>query len=226
MNVFITGANRGLGRALVQYALNNHHHVFATYRNDPGDLKNDTDERLSLFQVDVTNDHDLENVVDELKRSDTEIDVLINNAGLLIGREASIDFVSKEDLMKSFEVNAVGPALCVKHLLPLLKSGEMKKIINISSDSARLMNPYAGDYPYGMAKVALNMLTKKLNAELNKDQLQCISVHPGWMHTDMGGEHAPEDPNTIAQSIFEKIILRNERLPSDVVDFNGEAMNL
>src|SRR5699024_7945389 len=143
---------------------------------------------LHILQFDVTDEEAIIDAKEKLAQKIDAIDVIINNAAILNGRDQSIEDLNFDDRLLAFTINTLGPARIIKHFLPLLRKGERKSIINVSSESGSLTNAYPGDYPYGLSKVALNMITEKLVRELKDDQINVMSVHPGWMHTDMGGK--------------------------------------
>lgn len=205
MNILITGANRGLGFAIADYALNKGDTVIATTRQLSPELKEKQIEypnSLHILQFDVTDEEAIIDAKEKLAQKIDAIDVIINNAAILNGRDQSIEDLNFDDCLLAFNINTLGPARIIKHFLPLLRKGERKSIINLSSESGSLTNAYPGDYPYGLSKVALNMITEKLVRELKDDQINVMSVHPGWMHTDMGGKQAPTDPNDTAKAIY------------------------
>lgn len=105
--------------------------------------------------------------------------MIINNAAILNGRGTSIEDLDIEAIKLAFDVNTLGPARVIKHFLPLLKKGENQSIINISSEGGSLTNAYSGDYPYGLSKAALNMLSEKLHVALKNEGIQVLSVHQG-----------------------------------------------
>lgn len=205
MNILITGANRGLGFAIADYALNKGDTVIATTRQLSPELREKQIEHpnsLHILQFDVTDEEAIIDAKEKLAQKIDAIDVIINNAAILNGRDQSIEDLNFDDCLLAFNINTLGPARIIKHFLPLLRKGERKSIINLSSESGSLTNAYPGDYPYGLSKVALNMITEKLVRELKDDQINVMSVHPGWMHTDMGGKQAPTDPNDTAKAIY------------------------
>ncbi|WP_369403589.1 SDR family NAD(P)-dependent oxidoreductase [Gracilibacillus boraciitolerans] len=115
----------------------------------------------------------------------------------------------------------------IKHFLPIFHKGPRASILNISSEAASFTNAYAGDYPYGMSKAALNMLSEKLKMYLKDDGVQVLSIHPGWMKTDMGGEKAPFDPDETARMIVD-LAERKTEVDSrySFVNRDGSAMNI
>ena len=102
---------------------------------------------------------------------------------------ADIDIGEFERLL---DVNLLGPVRVVRALLPNLRSGAERKVINITSNLGSIAgNTEGGFYGYRESKVALNMFTRSLAAELGPDGFICIVLHPGWVQTDMGGPDAP-----------------------------------
>ncbi len=85
-------------------------------------------------------------------------------------------------------------------LLPNLRRGEAKKIVNITSNLGSIADNTDGQfYGYRESKAALNMFTRSLAAELRGDGFTCIVMNPGWVQTDMGGPRAPlQAPESIA----------------------------
>lgn len=231
MKILITGANRGLGLQLVTVGLEKGHNVFAGVRDMHGskmqeltELKAQYANQLEIIHVDVTSE---QSVIEAVSSVDGSVDVLINNAAILNEREKTIEDLDLDACMLAFDINTLGPVRVIKHFLPLLKNGKNQSIINISSEAGSLTNAYRGDYPYGMSKSALNMLTEKLHVTLKDEDIQVLSVHPGWMRTDMGGEHATTDPADTAERIY-RLIHREVPIDSEFVfiDYEGKPMSI
>lgn len=234
MNILVTGANRGLGLSLTKVGLDNDHQIYAGVRNTEEEtiqqlkeLQKMFTEQLQIIQIDVTNEDSVRRAVNEIKRTTKSIDCIINNAGILNAREMTIEELDIGACMTAFDINALGPTRIIKHFLPLLRKGNNQSIINISSDAASLTNAYSDDYPYGLSKVALNMLTEKLHVYLKDDDIQVVSIHPGWMKTDMGGMNAQLNPIESAEGIFE-IIHRKKAIesPYAFADYRGKPMEI
>ncbi|KIL43053.1 SDR family oxidoreductase [Jeotgalibacillus campisalis] len=233
MNIFITGANRGLGYALVQKGLIEGHRIFAGVRTlDSTSGKElikqmETTDQLIVLQVDVTNEDSVVHAKEKILAHSGSLDVIINNAGTLLEVESEIEELDIEACRQSFDVNTLGPLRVIKHLLPLLKKGSQPSILNISSDAGSLTNANGGNYPYGMSKAALNMLGEKLDRSLKEEDIQVLSIHPGWLRTDMGGQKAALDPMEPTDGIF-RMLERKIHVSegSRFVDFKGNKMNV
>ncbi|MFO7342310.1 MAG: SDR family oxidoreductase [Bacillaceae bacterium] len=234
MKIFITGANRGLGLALAKTALERGHEVFAGARSlDPKklsqlkDLQNRFGAKLIPVEIDVSVESAVIRAFQQVKRHTERLDAVINNAGILMGRERSIADTDLDECMDTMNVNAFGPLRVIKHFLPLLKKGDNPTVINVSSDAGSISSAYGGDYAYGLSKAALNMLTAKAKKELKASGIRVFSVHPGWMRTDMGGPSAEIEPEIPAAGIC-KMIEFSDFPEQDLilVDYEGKPMDI
>ena len=170
-----------------------------------------------LLPMDVTDSASVEKAAELAKEKTEHIDLIINNAG--IHAESSFEVLERADLddcLMVYDVNAVGPLRVVKAFLPMLSQSESGLIVNISSESGSISN--AGrekEFDYCMSKAALNMGTKLLDNYLCKRGIKVISIHPGWMRTDMGGANAELDPYETAcklAELFEKVDRKNREV--------------
>jgi NAD(P)-dependent dehydrogenase (short-subunit alcohol dehydrogenase family) len=186
--VLITGANRGIGLELARQFAAEGWQVIGTARK-PGAATALREAGARIVPLDVTDAASVERMAREL--ADTPIDLLINNAGIqpLMWTLAEIDFDAFE---RALAVNTVGPARVTRALLPNLRAGQLKRIVNITTNLGSIAeNTEGGFYGYRESKAALNMFTKSLAAELGPDGFVCIVLHPGWVRTDLGGPQAP-----------------------------------
>ena len=231
MNILITGANRGLGFELASDALRRGHRVFAAARTpQPGDkldtLRQQYPDSLSVHAMDVVNEEQVAGVAAALSAQGVQLHGVINNAGILLGRENPLEQLNMDDVRRTLEINLYGPIIVVKHMLPLLPTdGSYGAILNISSEAGSLTNAYAGDYPYAISKTALNMFSEQLKRYVEKRNIRVLSVHPGWIKTDMGGDKAPGDPRSSAAGILD--LAEGAELAKSTfafVDFTGKPM--
>ncbi|MGI9272620.1 MAG: SDR family oxidoreductase [Woeseiaceae bacterium] len=196
--VLITGANRGIGLELArQYEADGWQVIGTARKPDAATELHALD--VQIVQLDVTEQESVDRMAASL--SDQPIDVLINNAGILpmVRSISAIDFDQFNYIMA---VNAVGPIRVTQALLPNLRAGHSKKIINTTSVLGSIGgNSSGGFYGYRESKAALNMFTRSLAAELGSEGFTCIVMHPGWVRTDMGGPNAPTLVHESAQGI-------------------------
>jgi len=131
-----------------------------------------------------------------------KLDILVNNAGILVeplvgGNNSST--VTTEVLKKTFQTNLFAVIELTQALLPLIKKSPAGRIVNLSSILASLtlhsmpnspIDP-AKAFAYNASKTALNAYTVHLAHELKETAIKVNSAHPGWVKTELGGEHAP-----------------------------------
>ncbi|MEJ2384222.1 MAG: SDR family oxidoreductase [Xanthomonadales bacterium] len=186
--VLITGANRGIGLELARQYAHAGWRVIGTARK-PEAAAELAGLGARVVQLDVTDAHSVDRMARNL--AGTPIDLLINNAGIqpLMWTLAEIDFDAFE---RALAVNTVGPVRVTRALLPQLRSGELRRIVNVTTNLSSIAeNTNGGFYGYRESKAALNMFTRSLAAELGKEGFICIVLHPGWVKTDLGGPQAP-----------------------------------
>jgi NAD(P)-dependent dehydrogenase (short-subunit alcohol dehydrogenase family) len=155
--------------------------------------------------ADITDEAGRRTVREELERRHGRLDILINNAGIMVDGsehgENSTLTVTPENLRETFEVNVFTPILLTRELLRLLKTAPSGRIVNLSSilgsltlhadPASRIYSSKA--FAYDASKTALNAFTVHLAQELAGSSVKVNSAHPGWVRTDMGGEGADLD---------------------------------
>ncbi|ACT03650.1 SDR family oxidoreductase [Paenibacillus sp. JDR-2] len=229
MNILITGSNRGLGYEIAAEALERGHHVLAGVRDTAAqgklaELVKQYGGQLELVELDVTDEAGVAALAGKLQQQGKAIGAIVNNAAILVERNTPIEELNIEEVAKTFDINLFGPMRVAKHFLPLVTE-KQGTIINISSEAGSISNAYPGDYPYGISKTALNMFTQQLLSAVKERGIQVLSVHPGWMKTDMGGENAPTDPRQSARGILDMI--EGQLVPQgkfNFVDYTGKEM--
>ena len=238
MNIMITGAGGGLGSSLTALALERGHVVYASGREE-GKVRNalkkclpvperwESADRLHICRMDVTNPEEVAAVAAQLEEGGIVLDGLIQCAGIMTGREETIETVDLSEVTACFQVNTAGSMRVVQAMLPLIKKGRNPCIINISSEAGTIINAFPTNYPYSISKAALNMFTERLREHLKEWDILVYAVHPGWMRTNMGGVDAPADPMDIACGILD-IVERKKKSYSKIafIDATGRHMPL
>ena len=198
----VTGATRGIGLEFARQLSERGDVVLATAR-DPKNAGELTSFRLSIGGLDVSDPISIEGLTEAL--AGRPIDVLINNAGVGSPTKSIADCTADE-LQRVFMINSVAPILVAKAVLPSLRLGKRKLIVNISSQLASITNNTGGSsYAYRASKAALNQLNKSLANELGPEGFTCVVVHPGWVRTDMGGPSAPILPPDCVKMLLKLI---------------------
>ncbi len=170
--VLVTGASRGIGRAIAIELHNRGHTVYGTSRNP-------SDEDWSMLKLDVTREGEPESAVNTVIDAEGRLDVLVNNAGnAVVGPLAEMDI---SDLRTQFDTNVFGAHRMVRAALPHLRDHD-SYIVNIGSFGGRLAIPY--QVPYSMSKAALAMYSDGLRMELAKTPVRVSLIEPGDTKTD------------------------------------------
>lgn len=219
--ILITGANRGIGLELVRQCLQNKDFVFATCREPKTatqltELQKTDSQHLVIIQLDVTDTDSIKLAAKEVAKQTKSLDLLFNNAGMQHSGE-HIGNISADMLLKVLHTNAVGPMLVAQSFVGMLKKGRSPKIVSISSQLGSIERKRSGGrYAYDGSKAALNMFTRTLAFELEKDGIITIMMHPGWVRTDMGGDNAPL---SVEESVSSMLKVTNNLDRNDVGRF-------
>jgi NAD(P)-dependent dehydrogenase (short-subunit alcohol dehydrogenase family) len=205
--VVITGANTGLGLALTTLCLERGDTVFACYGPFPKEkldaLMQKFSGRLHTVALDLMSEKSIIDAAAAIAQKTKSIDLLVNNAGMGSGRD-SLEQATVKDLTNLYLVNAAGPLVFVRYLMPVLETESGATIINITSESGAVNPPHhkGGIYGYAASKAAANCITGHLAMWLKEKNIIAIAMHPGWMRTQMGGSGAQLDPRESGEGIL------------------------
>jgi len=186
--VLVTGANRGLGYEFVKQYSENKFDVFACCRNvnEAKELKElaEISENIKIYELDVGNIKTIKNISQQLQNE--KIDVLINNAGIY--RSSTVGNINYDEWMESFKVNTIAPYQIVENFLEQIINSDLKKVVSITSKMGSIDdNTSGGSYIYRSSKTALNSMMRSLTHDLKNQGVATLTLHPGWVRTDMGG---------------------------------------
>ena len=222
--VVITGANRGIGFGLVQRFLENDFHVIATYRHEDSSSEllqlAKACQQVSLVKMNLNNDSDYFKLQTTLALH-KEVDFLINNAGVIGGKSSSILTTSAEDILEVFKNNTLNPFKICQAVIPFLKSGAVVSQITSLMGSIQ-DNQSGGYYDYRISKAALNMLHRCLSIEFKN--FIFLTLHPGWVQTDMGGQQAPTSVEESTKGLFEVITGKIPRHSGQFLNYQGNEL--
>ena len=208
----VVGANRGIGLELTRQLSARGDRVVATAR----DLASATSLAESgcdtVLPLDITDQRSVDAFGLALAAEVDSVDLLINNAGVnagALGHEgpAGVLDISGSTMLAVTEVNAVGPVLVLRAVLPLLEAAGEAWVVNISSQlgSMEVGLKMGGNVAYNVSKAALNMITVCAARELVSRGVRSAAFHPGWVRTDMGGTSAPLAVKESASGIISRI---------------------
>ena len=219
----ITGANRGLGLEFVKQLLASGHQIIAGVRQiDSMPIRH---EDLTVFALDVSSGDSVNQFAEQVKTITNQIDVLVNNAGRMDGRWQSLDEVDPELSLEVLNVNTIGPLRVSQSLWPLLQGPALTKVANISSLMGSIEDCMSGrSYAYRTSKTGLNMISKVLAVEGQKDNITVTAYHPGWAKTDMGGERAPVPVSDSVRGLIELINNQETEKTGRFFEYTGEEL--
>ncbi|WP_102808928.1 SDR family NAD(P)-dependent oxidoreductase, partial [Mycobacterium sp. ENV421] len=183
--VLISGASRGLGRAITEAALSAGHRVVAGVRSTTSldDLAAGAPESLAVVELDVTNDEQVRAAVDTAIQRWGRLDVLVNNAGY--ANMAAAEDVDFDDFRAQVEANFFGVVRLTQAVLPVMRRQHTGHIIQISSVGGRLARP--GLAAYQSAKWAVTGYSGVLAQEVAPLGIKVTVLEPGGMRTDWAG---------------------------------------
>lgn len=195
----VTGAGRGIGRALVHALSVRGHEVLACCRRLDPETALTWPRTTRVVQLDVTDEQSIQNAYDATDDW-AELDVLVNNAGLYDSHATAygpgrqqLGELSQAEAVDLYSLNAVGPLLVTQAWLPRLRRSTRPAgpvVVNVSSLMGSIAGRIAGgDYYYGPTKAALNWTTRALHLDLFPE-VAVVAVTPGWVRTRTGGDSA------------------------------------
>ena len=196
----ITGAGRGFGRAIAEAFAREGARVAANYLGSRAGAEAVVAEagRLGLeavaLQGDVAREDDVKALVAATLARFGRLDVLVNNAGIMV--RAPMLAVPAEECRRMFDVNVTGTMLCSRHALPAMIERKGGRIINLSSQLAQRPLGGGGFAAYAATKGAIEALTRALAAEVGAHGITVNAIAPGGIETDMSRDVMTEEYRT------------------------------
>lgn len=189
--VLITGANRGIGLEFARQYAADGWSVLACCR-EPQTARElqalaSTHSNVRIFALDIANFAQIDALALQLK--DEAIDVLINNAGIY--PHSTFGDTNYDDWAKAFKINAMASLKMAEAFVQHITRGRLKKIATLTSKMGSIDDNTSGEsYIYRTSKTALNMVMKSLSIDLKPYGISVVTLHPGWVQTNMGGPNA------------------------------------
>ena len=198
----VTGANKGIGFEVAQQLAGKGFRVFIGARNEEAGraAAQKIGGTATFLKIDVSDQKSIREAAKELANAADTLDVLVNNAGIIVDGDDAILKATPEQFDETMRTNALGPLMVAEAFQPLLAKSPAPRIINVSSGGGQLNDGADGWSPlYCISKTALNGVTSQLAAALPKFAVN--SVCPGWVRTEMGGSSAPRSVEQGADGI-------------------------
>lgn len=226
-NVFITGANRGIGLELTRQYLAAGEKVFASARDPSIESLSRLTERypdnLKIVMLDVTDESNIQTVAGSLEG--TSIDLLINNAGLFHSKHEDFSSLNPDTWIEEFRVNSIAPFLVTRALKSNLANANSSVVGMISSKMGSMGdNQSGGNYSYRSSKAALNAVSVSLANDLSDLDISVVALHPGWVQTDMGGPNGLIDVETSATGLKAILDKAGKAENGKFYDYSGKQL--
>ena len=226
-NVLVTGANRGLGLGFVKNYLGKNVNVVSTTRDLKSSkellaLKERFPNNLEIFELDLLKEGAGYTMANFL--GDRPIDILINNAGVGSTNQ-HLQAVSPKPWLEVLKVNLIAPLMVTQSIIDNVRKGSDKKIYFLSSQLGSIAdNTSGGMYIYRSSKTGLNQVVKSLSVDLKPQGITVVSLHPGWVKTDMGGPKAPVSIDESIKGMIKVIYATDIRDTGRFLNYNGKEL--
>jgi NAD(P)-dependent dehydrogenase (short-subunit alcohol dehydrogenase family) len=201
----VTGGNKGIGREVARQLAKKGFQVFVGARSRDAGRKAAEEiakqgGKATFLAIDINDNESVTGSAREFAKIVDHLDVLVNNAGIMMDGDDAILKISDDLVRKTLETNTLGALRVTRAFVPLLAKSKAPRVINVSSGGGQLTGGADGWSPaYCISKTALNGVTSQLAAALPKFAVN--SVCPGWVRTDMGGSNATRSVEEGADTI-------------------------
>ena len=224
--VLITGANRGLGLEFTKQYAADGWNVLACCRQPQSAMQLQalahTHPNINIVSLDVADFAQIDALALQLK--DASIDVLINNAGVY--PSSSFGDVDYSEWAQGFKINSMAPLKMAEAFVQQITRSQLKKIATITSKMGSIDDNTSGEsYSYRSSKCAVNMVMKSLSIDLKPYGISTITLHPGWVQTDMGGSNGLINAQTSVTGLREQIANLNMDNTGKFMAYDGKAIN-
>ena len=207
-NVIITGCNKGIGKATLEDFSKQGSNIFACVRTVSSefkkfilDLKKKYKINIQVIKLDLSKNSSISNCVNEIYKTSKNIDVLVNNAGMLFN--SLFQMTSEKQLKEIFQVNYFSQVYLTQIISRGMSKNKKGNIIFVSSTSG--LNGDAGRFAYSSTKAAILNTVKTLSKELSNYNIRVNAISPGLTKTDLMISNTKEE---IIKSEIEKISLK------------------
>jgi NAD(P)-dependent dehydrogenase (short-subunit alcohol dehydrogenase family) len=223
--VLITGANRGLGLEFARQYSEAGWDVLACCRHPQSALALQAlaaaHSNVKVHALDVADFAQIDTLAMQLK--DEAIDVLINNAGVY--PSSSFGDTNYDDWANGFKVNSMAPLKMAEAFVQHITRGQLKKIATLTSKMGSIDDNTSGEsYSYRSSKCAVNMVMKSLSIDLKPYGISVVTLHPGWVQTDMGGSNALISAHTSVTGLRRVIESLSLESTGRFIAYDGKAI--
>lgn len=222
----IIGANRGIGLGVVRELLRRGWSVTATARQpdratELADLATSHPGRVTIQPLDIDDPAQLDGFAGRL--AGRVFDAVLVNAGVAGPAHRSADAATAEEIGALMFTNAIAPIRLARQLVPLLQP-KGSALAFTSSVMGSVERNTGGHELYRASKAALNSLTRGLASELGERPIALLTLHPGWVRTDMGGPNAAVSVEDSASGMVDVLEQQKGRPGHRFLDYTGASI--
>ncbi|MDC1286720.1 SDR family oxidoreductase [Gammaproteobacteria bacterium] len=225
--ILITGANRGIGLELSEQFASDGWAVLACCRSpdEAAALRTLAEQHpaLELHALDVTDYRQMKVLSNELR--DRPIDILLSNAGIYGPRGLGFGEVDPAQWREVLEVNSIAPLMLAQSFVEQVAASQQKLVAVVSSKMGSIGdNGGGGNYIYRSSKTTVNQVVKCLSIDLAGRGISAITLHPGWVQTDMGGANAEISTHECASGLKAILQSAGPAQSGQFIEFNGDSI--
>lgn len=226
-SILITGASRGIGLEMAAQFAADGWQVLACCRapDKAAQLQalRDANPAVEIYALDVTDYGQMAGLAREL--ADRPIDILLSNAGIYGPRNSGFGEVEAGAWRQVLEVNTIAPLMLVQAFVEQVAASSQKLVAIISSKVGSIGdNRGGGGYIYRSSKTAVNQVVKSLSIDLAGRGISVISLHPGWVKTDMGGANAEISTRQSVAGLKATLQTAGQAQSGRFIDYDGSAI--
>ncbi|WP_020166621.1 MULTISPECIES: SDR family oxidoreductase [Methylotenera] len=224
--VLITGANRGIGLEFTKQYAADGWKVLACCRDpesaDALQTLASTSKNVQVVALDVGNFSQIDSLALQLK--DEVIDVLINNAGVY--PQSTFGDTNYDDWAAAFKINSMTSLKMAEAFVQHITRSQLKKIATLTSKMGSIDDNSGGEsYIYRSSKTAVNMVMKSLSIDLKPYGISVVTLHPGWVQTDMGGANGLINTQTSVTGLRRVIDALSLESTGKFIAYDGKSIN-
>jgi NAD(P)-dependent dehydrogenase (short-subunit alcohol dehydrogenase family) len=210
-NALITGSSRGVGQQIALGLAQQGCHIIVHGRTKESSKK--TLELLQDYDVntysvfgDLIDEKEINNLIDQVRALNISVDILYNNAAIMRDYHEDIWSHTQEDWLSTYKINVVAMYKLCGAFIPSMIKNNFGRVVNTTS---RIMNqPQLA--PYGASKWAVDKLTQDIAFALKDTPVRINYLDPGWLKTDMGGEHAENPVEAVLPGALAPVLIDDD----------------
>ncbi len=225
--ILITGANRGIGLALTKLFADTSWSVIACARDldraqELTDYSNQK-ANVRIFPLDVTKQTEIDALARQLHNE--PIDILLNNAGFYGLKGSVFGEVDAEVWRQVLDVNTIAPLMMAQAFVDHVSKSHHKLIATISSKMGSITDNHSGGaYLYRSSKTAVNQIVRSMAIDLEVRGIKTVSLHPGWVKTDMGGPNAHITAEQSVQGLKQVMESVTQEQSGLLINYDGDII--